>query len=203
MAKTHDDSGLYFDHGIHLGLGYLYLGTESTLGDEDDESGVDYAMAERAVKGLHVLDAGAKDITIWLNSMGGDVCHGFAIYDAIARCRNHVTVVGTGNVMSMAVWILQAADTRLLTPSARVMVHVGSAGTEDHLVNLQRYAEEMKRLDRLAEDILLARIQVKHPGYTRAKLQRLCLFDSYLSAQEAVDLGLADGILGAEPRSEG
>lgn len=197
MAKAHDDASLYLDHGIHLGLGYLYLGTEGTVGEDDDESGVDYAMAERAVKGLQILDATSRSdgITVWLNTLGGDVVHGMAVYDAIQRCRNHVTVVGTGPVMSMGVWILQAADRRVLTPNAQIMVHVGTAGTEDHLVNLQRYAAEAKRWDRWAEDVLLERIRAKHPKYTRAKLRRLCLFDSYLTAAEALELGLADELL--------
>jgi ATP-dependent Clp protease protease subunit len=186
MARK-DDAELYLDHGIHLGLGYLYLGNEG-------EEAIEAAWAERATKGIQLLCAAGKDPTIWLNSDGGDVNHGLAAHDVIAAAPRQVTAVGLGSVMSMAVVVLQAADVRLLAPNARVMVHVGSASAEGHLEDVQRYAKELKAMDRLCEDILLAKIRQKHPKYTRAKLQRLCAFDSYLSAEAAVALGLADGI---------
>lgn len=193
MTKR-DDASFYLEHGIHLGLGYLYLGQEA------DEDGIGPVWAERVTKGLQILAAAGKDPTVWLNSEGGDVNCGLAAYDVIAQTPRHVTVVGLGSVMSMAVVILQAADRRLLAPSTRVMVHVGTASSDtDHVENVKRYTQELQELDRICEDILLARIWEKHPKYTRAKLRRLCAFDSYLSAQDAIDLGLADGLwLGAE-----
>jgi ATP-dependent Clp endopeptidase proteolytic subunit ClpP len=193
MSKIHDDIETFFSRGIHIPSSTLYLGSVSTNAD-DEETGTDFAMAERAIKGLHILDQAPREITVVMNNDGGSVYHGAAIYDAIAGCENRVTVIGTGSIMSMGVIILQAADRRILTPSTRLMVHVGTAGTQDHLVNLQRYADEVAKMDRWAEDILLARIQTKHPTYMRAKLRRLCMFDSYLSAQEAVELGLADEV---------
>lgn len=193
------DAATFFDCGIYFPTRTLYIGSADSS-DAEGESGTDFRMAERAVKGLHILDAtGRQDITVIMNNIGGDQYHGMAIYDAISACRSPVTIIGTGPVMSMGAWIMQAADHRILMPHARMMIHYGTSGYVGHAKDMYKWAAENKRMDKLMEDCFLDRITNKHPTYSRAKLQGLLNFDTILSADEAVALGLADNIYNEEP----
>jgi ATP-dependent Clp protease protease subunit len=180
-----DDVSTLFENGVYLPTRTLVLS-----GDVDGE------LAAAAIKGLHLLDAiSTLPITVVLNTPGGEEQAGMAIFDAIRQCRSHVTVVGTGEVMSMGAWILQAADTRVLTPNALVMIHYGTATLGDATTrDFQLYAEQVKLWDAAMEDCFLAKIHEKQPDFTRTALKRMLVVDTYLSAQEAVELGLADAV---------
>jgi len=99
-----------------------------------------------------------------------------------------------GNIMSMGAWVIQAADERIMTPNATMMVHYGIWSYEGHSMDYLQWAKELSRLNKLMEDTLLARIREKHPKFSAAKFRRQFLFDSFLSAQEALDLGLIDRV---------
>jgi len=191
--RTRDDIDRWFDHGLDVAGRTLYLGSSSRDGSE--ESGTDYDMAARAIKALHTLDLTDGAINVLMNNPGGSVYDGLAIYDAIAGCRNNVTITGYGHVMSMGAWILQAADDRALAPNAVVMIHYGSSSFAGHNQDLGRWAAEEARLNRLMEDVFLERIRAKWPKYPLARLRRKLLFDSFLTAAAAVELGLADRTL--------
>ncbi|KKM76476.1 hypothetical protein LCGC14_1379780 [marine sediment metagenome] len=193
-----DDVDKFFDYGINIPTRTLYIGSTSYLA-EGDESGVDHEMTERAVKGIHLLDShaksGDKPFTIIMNNPGGDWYHGVAIYDAITTSRNHITVKVYGHAMSMGAVILQAADERLIAPNARLMIHYGTMGYDSHSKIYQKWAEESKRMDRAHEDIFLEQIREKRPKFSRIKLQAMMNFDTFFSAKEAIELGLADKII--------
>ncbi len=191
-----DDIDKFFDYGFYPSTRTLYIGSAERAGDDDDDgTGTDFLMAERAIKALHILDAQSdKPITVILNNTGGDEYHGMAIYDAIRACRSHVTIKVMGSAMSMGSIILQAGDARILAPNSRIMIHYGSWGTSDHPQITYRWAEEGKRLDKLMEDLYLAKINEKQPGFARSRLKKLLNFDTILSPAEAVALGLADSI---------
>lgn len=172
------------DWGLHLSSRRLILTGE-----------VDEDLADQAIKCLHILDTMSQQpIEIILNSEGGDNYHGMAIYDAIKRCRSHVTVVGTGYVMSMGSVIIQAADKRVMTPYAKMMIHYGEWGMDDHPKIAKKWVEEEDRFSRDMEDIYLDKIKELHPRFTRARLQKMLNFDTILSSNEALELGLIDGI---------
>ena len=139
--------------------------------------------------------SGEKPITIILNNPGGEDYHMLAIYDAIAKCKSHVTIIVYGQAFSAASLILQAADERILAPHPRVMIHLGSAGYYDHPKIVKAWAIETEKVTKDMEIIYLDRIREKHPLFKLRQLQKLLDFDTILSAQEAVDLGLADKIL--------
>ena len=167
--------------------------------DDGSESGTDGAMAERSVKNLHILDQlNQEPITIIMNNIGGDTYHMFAIYDAIKACRSHVTVIVMGYAMSAGSLILQAADERIMSPSSRQMIHYGNWAVADHAKTAQKWAKECERGDRWSERCYLERIREKHPTFSLKKLQKLLNFDTFLSAEESVSLGLADKILGQD-----
>jgi len=187
------DIDYWQDYGIHIPTRTLYMGSEDTF--DEGESGTDAKMAERVIKNLHALDfASDAPITIIMNNLGGDVFHGMAIYDAIHKCRSHVTIKATGYVMSMGSIILQAADERILTPFAVCMVHHGYDSHDDHVKTVRNWIEFSKKYDKFLAEIYLNKIREKHPDYSMKKLDKLLDFDTILTAQEAVDLGLADSL---------
>lgn len=196
--RRSDPSNSWFESNVDFASRMVYFG--SFTDTEDTEAGIDHRSSESVIKALIALDIqapdGDKPITMLMNSIGGDVYHGLAIYDAIRSCRNEVHVLVYGAAFSMAAIVLQAADKRVLAPHARVMIHYGTDGTYDHPKIVARWLEEGKKLDRMTEDILLMRIHQRHPRFSRERLQRSLDFDTILSAREAVDLGLADEILG-------
>lgn len=187
MAKrfVRDDLDKLMDHGFDPSSRTIFL--------MDD---IDEFTVEPAMKALHVLDRSAGDITIRLTSNGGDWYSGMALYDAIQACENEVTIIGMGQVMSMGGIILQAADHRILSERATVLVHYGSDWYSGHVKDMIQRAKEAERGNRDMEDLFLARIREKHPGFTREQFKQKFTFDVYMSAQEAVDFGLADSILG-------
>lgn len=192
---TRDDIDKFYDYDIDLPHRILYMGSVAVTEDLEDESGTDSQMAERIIKGLTILDQKEGDITIIMNNVGGDHYHGMAIFDAIQACQNHVTIKVFGHAFSMGSIILQAADKRVLAPNSRVMIHYGSDGANMNGKDFQAKAKEGERLDVLVEDIYLDKIREKNEDYSREDLEKLLLVDTYLSPQEAVDLGLADEIL--------
>lgn len=169
----------------------------SHYSDSEDESGVDSVMAERVIKNLHVLDkvVHTDGITIKMNNIGGDIYHGLAIYDAIITCQNKVRIITYGHAMSMGSLILQAADERVLSPNARMMLHYGQGGISDHLKNVYRHTEELKRLDKIINSIYLSKIKETKTRFTMKNLEDKMNFDWFLSPEEALEYGLCDRIL--------
>jgi ATP-dependent Clp endopeptidase proteolytic subunit ClpP len=164
--------------------------------DNGGESGVDYLMSQRVLKNLVILDGLNNDpITIMLNSPGGDVNHGLAIYDAIKACKSHVTVIVYGMAMSMGSIILQAADERIMSANSSQMIHYGTLALDGHAKTTYKVTEELKRIDKWMEKMYLEKIQEKNPLYKIGRLQKLLDHDTFLTPIQSIELGLADKIL--------
>ena len=145
---------------------------------------------------LMALDFSAGAITLIMNTSGGSVYDGMAIYDTIKSCKNPVTMIGIGQIMSMGPIILQAAHERILSTNCRILLHYGTDGFEGNALDMVKAGKEAEFLMRDQERLLLAKIKEKNPRFTRAKLRPLLAADHYMSAQDAVKLGLADKVVG-------
>lgn len=157
---------------------------------EEASNNIDAVAAENLIKGLKILEShGAGPITVYLNTNGGCVNQGFAIYDAIKASPCEVTICGTGQVMSMGVIILQAADHRVLMPNADVMIHDGDNHISGTARNSERWSDHYKGLRRKFYNILSEK-----SGRPQAFWQQKMLLDTILSAEQAVMFGLADEI---------
>lgn len=179
-------------YNLHVPARTIWMGSHDYTSD-DGESGTDYKMCETASKNLFELDhINHNPITIIMNNLGGDVYHGNGLVAAIRLCESHVTVQVRGSAMSMGAQILQIADLRVMEKEARLMIHYGEAGFEGHAKTFIKHAEEVKRLNKEVEDCFIDRIREKHPKFRREKLYEMLDHDTFLSAQECVDLGLAD-----------
>ena len=195
MARINrDDVDKLYDYDLYIPSRTIYMGSVNS--DENGESGVEAIMAERVVKALHLLDQKDEPITIIMNNPGGDWYHGMAIYDAIKACKSHITIKVFGMAMSMGGVILQAADERVMAPNAKFMMHYGTMGIDStHSKIFSKWAEENDKINTDMEDIFLEKIQQKHPNYTRQQLEKQLDYDTILTAEEAIKLGLADSIL--------
>lgn len=202
MAKINrDDVDKFYDYELHIPSRTLYMGSVET-DMEKGESGTDPAMAERMIKGLHILDraapAGDQPIIIIMNNPGGDEYDGIAIFDAIKACKNHVTIQVFGKAMSMGGIILQAADRRIMSPNSRFMMHYGTFSMDANAQDVYKWVAENKKVDKWMENLFLEKMQEKNPKITIKKLREMLKADFIVKAQEAVLLGLADAVLGEE-----
>ena len=101
-----------------------------------------------------------------------------------------------GYGMSIAAWILQAADRRVMTKNSRLMIHTGhyTLGYNHPEIN-KRLVEQFARDEEIFENILLEKIKIKHPDFTKAKIKSMLRFDTILTPEEALNLGLIDEIV--------
>ena len=153
---------------------------------------------QNIIKGLYILNRLNHDpITIIWFSYGGDWDAGMALYDIIQQIKSPIVIKCYGRVRSMGTIVLQSATKRLIAPHCEFMIHYGTAGIEEvHAKDFERFAEDIKLCNRIMEQIYLKRIKEKHPKFTLQKLRDEYLkYDKYLSAKEAINLGLADGII--------
>jgi len=137
-------------------------------------------------------DPGAP-ITIRINSPGGAVMDGFALYDTIQRLRrkgHHITTHGLGMIASMATVIMQAGDERVLDENAWFMIHEISAQTSG---KASQMADELKFVQRLQERAL--DIYAARSNLTKVQIKRRWTkTDDWMDAQEALKLGFVDRV---------
>lgn len=133
-----------------------------------------------------------KPIDVLMNTYGGDINSGLAIYDLIKRIDHqvpvHITV--TGACMSMGVIILQAARKRISTPHANFMMHQLRGVNEGVLGELRDRHKHLERLQHVLDDILIKRTGLSHKELTKLTDRR----DHYITAEEALSLNLIDSI---------
>ena len=135
-----------------------------------------------------------KDIYVYINSGGGEVTAGMAIYDTFQFIKPDVSTVVMGQACSMGSCLAQAgaAGKRLILPTARTMIHQPSGGAHGQATDIQIQAQEILKMKKY-----LTEIYVKHnsAGKTFEKLSADMERDFFMSAEEAVAYGLADKIV--------
>lgn len=134
----------------------------------------------------------SKDINIYINSPGGSVTAGLAIYDTMQYIRSDVQTICMGQAASMAALLLTAGKhgKRFILPSARVMIHQPWGGVQGQATDISIHAKEIGRLKQLSIDYF-----VEHTGRTREQVAADLERDYFLSADEAVEYGLVDRVM--------
>jgi ATP-dependent Clp protease protease subunit len=154
---------------------------------------VDDQVANRLCAQLLLLSAEdpRADISLYINSPGGSVSAGLAIYDTMRLIPNDVSTLAMGLAGSMAQFLLCAgtAGKRFSLPNAQVLMHQGSAGFGGTAADVEIYAEQLERT-RTTMIGLIAR----HTGQPVATIERDSQRDRWFSAQEALDYGMVDHI---------
>jgi ATP-dependent Clp protease, protease subunit len=140
-----------------------------------------------------------KDISFYINSPGGVVSSGLAIYDTMQYIRSPVSTVCIGQAASMGSLLLCAGEKhkRFALPNARIMVHQPSGGAQGQATDIEIQAREILDLRKR-----LNQIYVDHTGQPLEAIERKLERDSYMSAQEAKDFGLIDEVVKYQPALE-
>ena len=137
---------------------------------------------------------GAKDISLYINSVGGEVTAGMAIYDVMQFVSCDVSTVVCGQACSMGSLLAQAgsAGKRFMLPNARHMIHQPSGGARGQATDMEIQVREILEMKRN-----LTEIYVKHNscGKTFEELSKDMERDYFMNAATAVDYGLADSII--------
>ena len=161
------------------------------LGSEIDDVVADLVMAQLIF--LEYEDA-EKDITIYINSPGGIVSSGLAIYDTIQYIKPSVSTICIGQAASMGA-ILLAAGTkgkRYALPHSRIMIHQPNGGAGGQAADIAIHAKEIMRIKQNLNEILM-----HHTGQTKEVISRDSDRNFYMSAEEAKKYGIIDEILTA------
>ncbi|MCZ8148944.1 MAG: ATP-dependent Clp endopeptidase proteolytic subunit ClpP [Roseomonas sp.] len=137
-----------------------------------------------------------KDIAFYINSPGGVVTAGLAIYDTMQYIRAPVSTVCMGMAASMGSLLLTAGEKgkRFSLPNGRIMVHQPSGGAQGQATDIEIQAREiLKTRERLNE------IYVKHTGQPIEEIEKKLERDTYMSAEEAQAFGLVDQVVAQRP----
>ncbi|HEY5819007.1 MAG TPA: ATP-dependent Clp protease proteolytic subunit [Mesorhizobium sp.] len=132
-----------------------------------------------------------KEVSLYINSPGGVVTSGFAIYDTMRYIACPVSTVCMGFAASMATFLLMAGDPgrRIALPNTRILLHQPSGGFQGQASDIERHAEHILETKRCMIDLY-----AKHCGRTVEEVERTLDRDHFMSAQQAKDWGLVDHV---------
>ncbi len=155
---------------------------------------IDDQIANLIVAQLLFLEAEdpEKDINLYINSPGGIVTAGLAIYDTMQFIRPDVTTICVGMCASMGALLLTAGakGKRFALPNSRILIHQPSGGMQGQATDVRIHAEELIRIRELTSQIL-----AKHTGQSLDQIELDVERDRYLSAVQAKEYGLIDEVI--------
>ena len=155
-------------------------------------------MATLVVAQLLFLEAEnpKKEISMYINSPGGVVTSGMAIYDTMQFIRPAVATLCIGQAASMGSLLLAAGekDMRFALPNARIMVHQPSGGFQGQATDIMLHAQEILNLKKRLNEIY-----VKHTGQSLKKIEDALERDYFLTAEMAREFGIVDKVIDKRP----
>jgi ATP-dependent Clp protease protease subunit len=140
-----------------------------------------------------------KEISMYINSPGGVVTSGLAIYDTMQYIRPKVSTLCIGQAASMGSLLLTAGEKgkRYVTPNARIMIHQPSGGYRGQATDIEIHAQEILNLKKR-----LNNLYVHHTGQKLPVIEKSMERDNFMSAEDALKFGLVDEILNARQIKE-
>jgi ATP-dependent Clp protease protease subunit len=174
------------DDQLHLRLMHQRI---IVLGQE-----VDDAVANRLCAELLLLSAEdpRRDISLYINSPGGSVSAGLAIYDTMRLIPNDVSTLGIGLALSMGQFLLSAGTPgkRYALPHTRVLMHQGSAGIGGNAMDIEIQAENLEHTKKVVLGLI-----AEHTGQTLERIEADSRRDRWFTAEQAREYGFIDAIL--------
>lgn len=197
MPYNKDDVDRWFDYSYLPSKRLIYVGShDAEMASGEGESGTDCQMSEYFLKAItHLNQISSKPIIIHMNNLGGDWCHGMAIYDAIIASTTHVYGVCWGVAMSMGSIIIQACDSRIVAPHCTFMIHDGFEILSGTCKSVEAWAKHTAKMRKIMYEIYFSRMKPAKNRITMQKIEELCSHDTIYTANEAVNQGLADWVL--------
>ncbi len=155
---------------------------------------VEDSIAMLVVAQLLFLEADnpKKEISMYINSPGGMVTSGLAVYDTMQFVRPPISTLCVGQAGSMSSLLLAAGakDLRFALPNARIMIHQPSGGFQGQATDIMLHAQEILNLKKRLNDIY-----VKHTGQSLKKIEDALERDTFLTAEMAKDFGIVDKVI--------
>ncbi|RAI15482.1 MAG: ATP-dependent Clp endopeptidase proteolytic subunit ClpP [Candidatus Melainabacteria bacterium] len=157
-------------------------------------TGIDDMVANLVVAQLLLLDSEnpEKDIMLYINSPGGSVTAGFAIYDTMQHIRADVSTICLGQAASMGAFLLAAGTKgkRMALPHSRVLIHQPLGGAQGQATDIEIQAAEIIRIKKSLNEILSA-----NTGQTLKKIEKDTDRDYIMTPQEALEYGMIDKVI--------
>jgi len=159
------------------------------LGDEVNEYTANIVVAQML---FLESDDSEKDIHLYINSPGGIVSAGLAIYDTMQYIKSHVSTICIGQAASMSAVLLAAGQKgkRYALPHSRIMIHQPMGGTRGQATDIEIHAKEILRLREELNEILSL-----HTGKDKGQIRIDTERDNFMSAMEAQDYGIIDKVI--------
>jgi ATP-dependent Clp protease protease subunit len=210
LSRDQKASIVFETHTFNINIDTREIFIHGHIDDNQEDMAVDYRMANYFLKNIRLLEGLSRDklIVIHQHSLGGDWDAGMIMYDAMKLCQAPVLFIMWGMAASMGSIIPQAADKRVIAPSCWFMVHEGSTDLNPYMTRkmARSYAKIEERQD---EEMMNIYTSVCHTGnaFKNSSPKEIEKFiaakmdskeDWWLDAEEAVEYGFADGILGSE-----
>jgi ATP-dependent Clp protease protease subunit len=157
-------------------------------------TGIDDDVANLVIAQLLFLEAEdpEKDVSLYINSPGGSVTAGLAVYDTMQYVRCDVVTICIGQAASMAAWLLAAGTKgkRMALPNSRIMIHQPGGGVQGQATDIDIHAREILKLRARMNEILAA-----HTGKAVDKIARDTERDYHMSGEEAQAYGVIDKVV--------
>ncbi len=183
IEKSHDGERAYDIYSRLLKDRIIFLGTE-----------IDDVVANLVIAQMLFLESQdkSKDIKLYVNSPGGSVTAGLAIYDAMQYVKPDVSTICVGMAASMGAVLLAAGakGKRFVLPNSEVMIHQVLGGVQGQATDIKIHAERILKIKDQLNEILS-----KHTGKNKADVERDTERDYFLEAKEAVAYGLVDKVI--------
>lgn len=162
-------------------------------------SEIDDEVANSIVAQLLLLDSenSEKDIMLYINSPGGVITAGMAIYDTMKLIKSDVSTICLGDAASMGAFLLSGGTKgkRLALPNARIMIHQPLGGAKGQATDIEIEAKEILRMKKMLNELL-----AEHTGQKVDRIKKDTERDNFMTAEEALEYGLIDKIIRSEDK---
>lgn len=188
IFEEHEGNKLYWDiYSRQLNDRIVWIG-----------SPINPYVSNAVVAQLLYLDSKdpTKDIYMYINSPGGQISSGLAIYDTMNYVSSNVNTICVGQAASMGAFLLSAGKHRLVLPNAEVLIHQPLGGAQGQASDIEITAKHILKLKEK-----LNRLMAEHTGQPIEKIEQDTDRDYIMSAEEALEYGLVDEIVAHRPAS--
>ncbi|MCX4274827.1 MAG: ATP-dependent Clp endopeptidase proteolytic subunit ClpP [Candidatus Gastranaerophilales bacterium] len=162
-------------------------------------SAIDDDVANSIVAQLLLLDSenSDKDIMLYINSPGGVITAGMAIYDTMKLIKSDVSTICLGDAASMGAFLLSGGTKgkRLALPNSRIMIHQPLGGAKGQATDIEIEAKEILRMKKMLNELL-----AEHTGQKVDRIKKDTERDNFMTAEEALEYGLIDKIIRSEDK---
>ena len=162
-------------------------------------SAIDDDVANSIVAQLLLLDSenSEKDIMLYINSPGGVITAGMAIYDTMKLIKSDVSTICLGDAASMGAFLLSGGTKgkRLALPNSRIMIHQPLGGAKGQATDIEIEAKEILRMKKMLNELL-----AEHTGQKVERIKKDTERDNFMTAEEAFEYGLIDKIIRSEEK---